>query len=137
MGMARGYGWGMKAKAKAFVVWAFEKLAIGFMFVVLAPTMVAMFDGFGALLRQVTHWLKTGIWVPETVLDGLHKFGFERPSISWVIPRVVVDWLLGCPRSIGMFALGILILVVPVYALILLLFLVEKIVKDFKRDADA
>jgi len=75
--------------------------------VFLAPFLVALIDGFTTILRQGGDWLRTGIWTPETTLDGLRRFGFERPTVDWVIPQRLIDWFLDWPRWIGMPAIGL------------------------------
>lgn len=86
--------------------------------VLLAPFLVAVIDGFTTVLRQGGGWLKTGVWIPESTMDGLHRFGFARPAVDWAVPQRVIDWFLNWPRWIGMPVIGL------AYAAILLTFLI-------------
>lgn len=65
--------------------------------------LIMILDAFVSFFRDGADWLKTGSWPANTFWDGLHKwFLDERPSLGWVVPNNVLNWMLDGPRWVWM-----------------------------------
>ncbi|WP_321381791.1 hypothetical protein [Rhizobium sp.] len=51
--------------------------------VVTAAFLFPLITGGVVLFQQIVGWLKTGIWIPQTLADGIARLGYN-PTTDWV-----------------------------------------------------
>jgi hypothetical protein len=62
----------------------------------------------GIILNQTLVWLKTAIWVPYTIVETLHDWGFSYPYMPQLLGvQKIIDAILSWPASLGYFTLAV------------------------------
>jgi hypothetical protein len=71
----------------------------------------------GILFNQSLVWLKTATWVPYTISENLHDWGFPYPYMPQMLGvQKIVDGILSWPASLGYFSLAVAVGVAWVWA---------------------